>query len=84
MIEREDEYQLSFAVSQGRALYSFNVCDYYAIHTGWLQRGRGHGGIILAQQRRFSAGEQIRRLLRLVGSLPAENMLNRIEFLGRW
>ena len=44
----------------------------------------GPAGIILAQQKRYSTGEQIRRLVRLIGSLTDEAMKNREEFLGRW
>lgn len=84
MIRRKDEEHLSFATLQGRALYSFNVGDFHEIHTEWTATGRGHAGIILAQQKRYSTGEQIRRLLRLIGSLSGEAMKNREEFLGRW
>jgi len=64
--------------------YSFNVGDFHEIHTDWMANGRGHAGIILAQQKRYSTGEQIRRLLRLTGSLMGEAMKNREELLGRW
>jgi hypothetical protein len=84
MIRRMDEEHLNWATVQGRALYSFNVGDFHEIHTRWTATGREHAGIILAQQKRFSTGEQIRRLLRLIGSLTAEAMRNREEFLGRW
>ncbi|HUE02059.1 MAG TPA: DUF5615 family PIN-like protein [Bryobacteraceae bacterium] len=84
MILRKDEEHLSWAMVQGRALYSFNVGDYHEIHTEWAATGRKHAGIVLAQQRRYSTGEQIRRLLRLIGSLSSESICNREEFLGRW
>ena len=84
MIRRKDEEHLNFATAQGRELYSFNVGDFCEIHTAWITSGRDHGGIVLAQQRRYSTGEQIRRLLRLIGSLSSESMRNRAEFLGRW
>ena len=84
MIRRKDEDHLSFASMQSRALYSFNVGDFHQIHTEWTSTGRGHAGIILAQQKRYSTGEQIRRLVRLIGSLTDEAMKNREEFLGRW
>lgn len=57
--------------------------DFHEIHTKWLTEGREHAGIILAHQRRYARGEQIRRLLRLSGSLTAEAMKNREEFLGQ-
>jgi len=84
MIRRKDEEHLSLAANQGRALYSFNVAHYHRIHTEWTKAGRSHAGIILAQQRRYSTKEQIRRLLRLIDSLTGEAMRNREEFLGRW
>ena len=84
MIRRKDEEHLAWATARGRVLYSFNVGDYHEIHTEWTATGRSHAGLILAQQKRYSTGEQIRRLLRLIGSLTGEAMCNREEFLGRW
>ena len=84
MICRKDEEHLNLATAQIRALYSFNVADFHEIHTQWMHDGRGHAGIILAQQKRYSTGEQIRRLLRLIGAFTEETMRSREEFLGRW
>jgi hypothetical protein len=84
MIRRRDEEHLSLATTERRALYSFNIGDYHEIHTKWISTGRTHAGIILSQQKRYSTGEQIRRLLRLIGSLTGEAMRDREEFLGRW
>ena len=84
MIRRMDEEHLNLAKDQGRVLYSFNVRDFHEIHTKWIATGRDHAGIVLAQQQRYSTGEQIRRLLRLIGSVTDEAMRNREEFLGRW
>jgi hypothetical protein len=84
MIQREDEDHLALATVEGRALYSFNACDFHEIHWRWGASGRGHAGIILAQQKRYTIGEQLRRLAHLIGSIPAEAMRNREEFLGRW
>ena len=73
-----------FGHGSRRALYSFNIRDFHEIHSAWTVSGRGHSGIVLTQQQRYSNGEQIRRLLRLIGSRSAETMRNREEFLGRW
>jgi len=54
MIRRKDEEHLHFATAQGRALYSFNVGDFYEIHTAWVTSGHDHCGIVLTQQRRYS------------------------------
>lgn len=84
MIRRSDQEHLSFASTQSRALYSINIRDFHEIHMEWMTAGRDHAGIVLAHQKRYSTGEQIRRILRLSGSLTAEVMRNREEFLGRW
>jgi hypothetical protein len=80
----DDTVQLDFAASQDRVLYTFNVRDFYRLHTEYLTQGRGHAGIILAAQQRYSIGEQVRRLLRLIRTKSAEEMKNSIEFLSNW
>lgn len=65
-------------------LYTFNVSDFYRLHTEWIGAGREHAGVILAPQQRFSVGEQLRRILLLLATIPAASMRNRIEFLGNW
>jgi hypothetical protein len=80
---KTDEEQLEWSSSEGRALYSFNRGDFYALHTAWLKARRSHSGIILSRQD-LSVGEQMRRLPWLIASLTAEEMHNRIEFLSAW
>ena len=84
LIERSDEEQLTWAAAQGRALYTFNVGDFYQLHTLWLRQGRSHAGLILARQQRYSVGEQMRRLLKLIAARTAEEMKDRVEFLNAW
>ena len=84
MVNRLDEEHLTFAATQNRALYSFNSCDYFDIHTRWTNAGRSHSGIVAARQKRHSVGEQIRRLAKLANALSAEDMMDRIEFLSQW
>jgi hypothetical protein len=84
MIERGDADHLAYATAQGRALCTFNVGDFYRLHSDYLARGQSHGGIVLMVQQRDSVGEQMRRLLRLVSSETAETMGDRVEFLSAW
>lgn len=79
-----DEDQLRFAAEHGCVLYSHNTSDFYRLHTEWISAGRGHAGMILAPQQRFSVGEQLRRILRIRATASAANMRNRIEFLTNW
>lgn len=81
---RDDEEHLAYAAEQGRVLCSFNTRDFYRIHSQWLAQDKSHAGIILAQQQRYSVGEQMRRILRIIASKSAEEMKNRVEFLNAW
>lgn len=78
-----DEQQLEWATNNSRVLYSFNRGDFFGLHTVWLRSGRSHAGIVLSRQD-LSVGEQMRRLLRLINRLSAEEMRNRVEFLSSW
>jgi hypothetical protein len=84
MLGESDDRQLAIAAAQGRVIYSFNVGDFCRLHAEWLAEGRSHAGIVLAQQQQYSIGEQLRRLLRLVGALSAEEMQDRLAFLSSW
>ena len=84
LTEKADEEQLAFATERECVLYTFNVSDFYRLHTQWAGAGREHAGMILAPQQRFSVGEQLRRILRLRATTTTVNMRNQVEFLGNW
>jgi hypothetical protein len=75
---------VAFAAERGFVLYTFNVSDFYRLHTEWVAAGREHAGIVLATQQRYSVGEQLRRILRLRAVVTAAGMRNQVEFLGNW
>lgn len=58
MINRDDEDHLAAAALAGRALYTFNVADYCALHESWISQKRAHAGIIVAPQQRYSTGRR--------------------------
>ena len=84
MRERSDEQHLLLATAQNRTLYSFNVRDYGRLQKEFLAQGRSHAGMILGKQQHYSVGEQMRRLLKLIATKPAEEMTDKIEFLSDW
>ncbi len=84
MLERPDEEHLRFATEQGRVLYTFNIRDFYRLHTEYMQRNKHHAGIILAKQQHYSIGAQLRALLNLVATKAPEDMHDRVEFLSAW
>jgi len=84
MIGKSDEEHLRRATDLERTLYSFNIGDYSTLHTGWLSAGAMHGGIVIAIQQRFSIGDQLRRLLRLVNERTPETMRGALEYMSSW
>lgn len=84
MINRADDAHLSTAATLGRVIYTYNTADFCALHQDWISHGRRHGGIIVAIQQRYSVGEEIRLLMRLLAGVNAEQMQNRLEFLSSW
>jgi hypothetical protein len=84
LIQTPDAKHLEYASLDGRTLYSFNVSDYMTLQSAYMTAGQTHAGLILSQQQRYSVGEQMRRLVRLVQMKSAESMRNRVEFLSAW
>lgn len=84
MVDRPDPEHLDYATLHGRAIYSFNIRDYHQIHAEYLTQGRSHAGIILSRQQQYSVGEQMRRLLKLIGTCSADEMKDRMELLSSW
>mgnify|MGYP001025447253 CR=1 FL=1 len=74
-----DNEQLSYAASQGRALFTFNAADYVRLHLDWLRGGEQHYGIIVSEQ--LPVGETVCRLLGLLNRVSAEEMRNQLYWL---
>jgi hypothetical protein len=82
MIARSDEAHLAYAAASGRVLHTFNVADFYALHSQFISAGREHAGHLLGTQQRYTVGERMRRILRLRAAHPPEEMRNRVIFLA--
>jgi hypothetical protein len=77
-----DESQLQYAIDDKRAIVTFNVAHFAALHADWISDGRNHWGIVVSCQR--SIGDTLSRLIRLAGTVDAKSMRNRLEFLSDW
>ena len=84
LIAQPDSIHLDYATRNGRVLCSFNVGDYYRLHTEYLNTGQTHAGIILMRQQQYSVGEVMRRMLKLIANKTTEDMCNTVEFLSAW
>jgi DNA-binding transcriptional MerR regulator len=83
LLGQSDEAQLSWAHKEGRVLFTHNVADFCRLHEQFLRGGQHHAGIVVAEQGP-SVGERMRRLLKLNDARTAEEMRDRLEFLGNW
>jgi hypothetical protein len=80
----DDEAQLAAATEAGRVLVTNNICDFVPLHERRIAEGRPHGGIVVFSQQVLSVGEIVRRLAKLIHTLTAEEMRNRLEWLNNW
>jgi len=84
-LEIPDETQLTYAAEQGMAILTYNAQDFVPIARAWYFAGREHAGIIVSEQfsqRQF--GELLRRMLRLLDSLTADEIYNQVVFLQQF
>ena len=81
MNQRDDREQLEYATAEGRVLYTFNVRHFCSIHKSYMAEGKSHSGIVVVNRQRYSVGEQIRRLLSLIGNTAEEDMIDSLRFL---
>ena len=84
--ELSDANQLWWATSNGRGIVTYDLDDFPMLAAMWAREGHDHAGITLARQPpAVPYGEMLRRLLRLLDTLTADEMVNRIEWLDdRW
>jgi len=76
----DDEPQLEYATSQGRAILTHNQQDFAPLHEKWQRDGREHAGIILSVQ--IPVGELLRRTLRLLNQVTADEIHNNLRHLS--
>lgn len=81
-LNESDPAHLESCHAHGRAIITFNVGDFAALHQVWLAAGKHHSGIIASYQRPI--GDLMRRVLRLARTLTAEEIVDRLEYLSDW
>ncbi len=77
-----DESQLEWAAQEGRVFLTFNVGHFACLHYEWLSGSRHHAGIIVSSQRPI--GDLLRRILALASALSADELRDRLEYIGNW
>lgn len=77
-----DIEQLKYASSENRIIFSFNIADFYKLHSEFIKKGLNHSGIILSKQ--LPIGMIVKALLRLVSGISYKKARNKIIWLSDW
>jgi hypothetical protein len=75
-----DEYQLLWATSHQRILFSFNVKDYMRL----ARLHPYHSGILLANQRSTRPGQIIQALEIMINQTTAEVWIGQVRWINEW
>ncbi len=82
LLSADDDEQLAFAVSEQRAIVTFNFGDFVVRHEKYMASNREHWGIILSTEEPI--GVLLHRLLRLLNAVPAQELKNQIRWLNEF
>ena len=82
MGEADDDEQLAYAVSEQRAIVTFNHKDFAVRHERYVAEGKEHWGIVLSTEETIDVLR--RRLLRLLNTLSAEELKDQIRWLNEF
>ncbi len=77
-----DQEQFDYAVSEKRAILTFNVKHFTPLFEEYWNTGKEHYGVIVSDQIAF--GELLRRTLKLLNTVTADEMKNNIKYLGEF
>lgn len=78
----KDEQHLVYAAADNRALLTHNAKDFEPLYRAGWEAGWKHSGIIVAPQ--WETGELMRRLLKLLNTVTADEMINNYKHLGEF
>ena len=74
-----DIKQLEYAISQNRAIFSFNCSDFTKLHNEYILNKKPHLGILLSKQ--IPLKESIRRLITFLYKHTCEEAKNNIFWI---
>ena len=82
MLSSDDAEQFALAVSEQRAIVTFNFSDFVELHERYTVNGKEHWGIILSTEEQ--TGTLVHRLLRLLNSVTADDLKNTVRWLNEF
>jgi predicted nuclease of predicted toxin-antitoxin system len=82
MLSEPDDNQLAHAVSEQRAILTFDIADFALLHDEYMATGKEHWGIIFST--REPIGVLLHRLVRLLNSVSAKELKNQARWLNEF
>ena len=83
--EADDEAQLTYATSKSMAILTRNNIDFSVLAKRWANVGREHAGIIISEKfSREQFGELLRRTLKLLNTMTADEIRNTFVYLSQF
>ena len=74
-----DFKQLEYAISEQRAIFTFNIGDFDGLHKEYMQSGKEHFGILLSKQIPFS--DTLKRLTHFLFTHSAKEIKNNLFWI---
>ena len=86
LLNEEDEVHLAYATEHGMAILTYNAHDFLVLARQYADTDTSHAGIIISSEQfsRKQFGELLHRVLRLMNSLSAHEMHNRVVYLQQF
>ncbi len=78
--DADDEVQLSWALTQGRVIFTHNIRDFINIS----DQHPDHAGILLGHRRSYSLSDLIRLLDSALTSTNADEWIGQVRWLSDW
>ena len=74
-----DYKQLQYAISEQRAIFTFNIGDFDRLHKEYAQSEKEHFGIILSKQITFS--DTLKRLIQFLSTHSSKEIENNLFWI---
>lgn len=58
--------------------------DFCRLHKTYIEQSLEHSGVIVAERQSYSVGDQLRGIKRLISTKSAEEMRNKLVFIGAY
>ncbi len=80
--ELDDRAQFEYAIHEQRTILTFNSQDFVPLLDEYWRQGKEHCGLVVSEQ--LPLGELLRRALKMLNTVDAEQMKNSYRDLGEF